>query len=129
MLSEKRSSERGQSLPAPLRGKSAPDFATWFLGVLYLEPELSGIGIYMSRIGVIADIHGHLAGLKKALEILEKERVDRLVVCGDVVGYGTSPNECCDRVRALNCPVTAGNHDWAVAGLTEYKETHLIKAI
>ncbi len=83
----------------------------------------------MSKIGVIADIHGNLAALKKALAILRKECVDRIVVCGDVVGYGTSPNECCDRVRALNCPVTAGNHDWAVAGLTEYKESHSSQAI
>jgi predicted phosphodiesterase len=83
----------------------------------------------MSRIGVIADIHGHLPGLKKTFKILEKERVDGVVVCGDVVGYGTSPNECCDRIRALNCPVAAGNHDWAVAGKTEYKESHSIKAI
>ncbi len=83
----------------------------------------------MSKIGVIADIHGNLAALKKALGILEKECVDRIVVCGDVVGYGTSPNECCDGVRALNCPVTTGNHDWAVAGLTEYKETHSSQAI
>lgn len=83
----------------------------------------------MSKIGVIADIHGNLAALTKALGILEKARVDQIIVCGDIVGYGTSPNKCCDRIRALNCPVVAGNHDWAVAGLTEYQTTHSSKAV
>ena len=83
----------------------------------------------MSKIGIIADIHGNFPALEKAHDILEKERVDQIIVCGDIVGYGTSPNECCDRIRALSCPVVAGNHDWAVAGLTEYRETHSSTAI
>jgi predicted phosphodiesterase len=82
----------------------------------------------LSKIGVIADIHGNLPALKKALDILEAAYVDRIVVCGDIVGYGSFPNECCARIRTLNCPVVAGNHDWAVAGLTEYKESHSITA-
>lgn len=83
----------------------------------------------MSKIGIIADIHSNLAALTKALGILQKERVDQIVVCGDIVGYGTSPNECCDRIRALNCPAVAGNHDWAVADLTEYQTTHSSSAV
>lgn len=83
----------------------------------------------MSKIGVMADIHGNLPALQRALDILQNAPVDAVSVCGDVVGYGTSPNECCDRIRALNCPVVAGNHDWAVADLTEYKNSHSIRAI
>ena len=83
----------------------------------------------MSKIGVIADIHGNLPTLKKALDILEAAYIDQIVVCGDIVGYGTSPNECCDGIRALNCPVVAGNHDYAVADLTEYKESHSTTAV
>ena len=78
----------------------------------------------MKKIGVISDIHSNIKALETALDILEKECVDRIYVCGDVVGYGAFPNECCDKIRALGCPVAAGNHDWAVAGLTEYKESH-----
>jgi predicted phosphodiesterase len=83
----------------------------------------------MARIGVLADIHGNLPALEKALAVLREEGVDRVFACGDIVGYGTLPNECCERIRALNCPVVAGNHDWAVAGLTEYRRTHSPRAV
>lgn len=83
----------------------------------------------MNKIAVLADIHGNLKALKTALNIVREEQVDRIFVCGDVVGYGEQPNQCCKTVRSLDCPVVAGNHDWAVAGLTEYKDTHSADAI
>ena len=43
----------------------------------------------------------------------------RLVVnLGDVVGYNASPNEVCERVRAMGGPMVRGNHDRACTGLT-----------
>lgn len=39
-------------------------------------------------VGIIADIHSNLAALQRALDIFEAEFVGRIVVCGDVVGYG-----------------------------------------
>lgn len=83
----------------------------------------------MGKMAIIADIHSNLPALEKALDILKEELVDRIAVCGDVVGYGRYPNECCEVVQMLKCPVVAGNHDWAVAGLTEYKESHSDRAI
>lgn len=74
------------------------------------------------RLAVISDIHANLQGLNKALSIIDKEHVDKIVVCGDVVGYGHEPNECCDLIRKLGIPVVAGNHDWAVASLTDYSD-------
>jgi diadenosine tetraphosphatase ApaH/serine/threonine PP2A family protein phosphatase len=32
---------------------------------------------------------------------------------GDIVGYGPSPNECCDLLRERGCIAIAGNHDEA----------------
>lgn len=83
----------------------------------------------MDKVGVIADIHSNLPALETALGILKQESVDRIIVCGDVVGYGKYPNECCEMVRTLKYPVVAGNHDWAVAGLTEYKDSHSNRAV
>jgi predicted phosphodiesterase len=83
----------------------------------------------MQRIAVISDIHGNLPALEKAIEIIDLEAVDGVFACGDVVGYGDSPNECIEKLRELACPVVAGNHDWAVAGLTEYKNTHTERAV
>jgi len=41
--------------------------------------------------------------------------VDELLCLGDIVGYGPSPNECCDLLRARRCVAIAGNHDEAAA--------------
>jgi predicted phosphodiesterase len=83
----------------------------------------------MNKIAVIADIHSNLKALNKAIETLEKEKVDKIFVCGDVVGYGKDPNECCNIIRKLRWPVVAGNHDWAVAGKTEYEDSHSETAV
>ena len=39
--------------------------------------------------------------------------VDALLCLGDIVGYGPSPNECCDLLRARQCVAIVGNHDEA----------------
>src|SRR5215213_1154140 len=45
---------------------------------------------------------------------------DRVLVLGDLVGYGAEPNAVVDRVRALNPEaVIRGNHDKAASGLDD----------
>ena len=74
----------------------------------------------VQRVGIFSDIHGNLQALEAAFRVLEdEERVDRYYCCGDIVGYGGNPNECVELVRAKNCPVTAGNHDYAALGMTD----------
>ena len=48
---------------------------------------------------------------------------------GDVVGYNASPNEVCERVRAMGAPVVRGNHDRACSGLTDLSEFNLVAAM
>ncbi len=62
--------------------------------------------------GIISDIHSNLEALDAVLNQLH--RVDKIVCLGDMVGYGPNPNECIEKIRALNIPVVAGNHDKAV---------------
>lgn len=52
---------------------------------------------------ILSDIHSNVDALLAVLkEIAEKEcPVSRLLIAGDIVGYGASPNECCDIVRFL----------------------------
>jgi len=83
----------------------------------------------MDKIGIISGNHGNHRALEKALGILKEEHVDKTFVCGDIVCYAKLPNECCEKIRALNFQVVAGNHDWAVAGLTEYGDSHSESAI
>jgi diadenosine tetraphosphatase ApaH/serine/threonine PP2A family protein phosphatase len=72
------------------------------------------------RIAIISDIHSNVEALTEVLRVIERSRVDRIVSLGDVVGYGASPNTCCDLVRA-NAEVTLlGNHDAAVSGRMDY---------
>jgi len=71
------------------------------------------------RVGIFSDIHSNLHALQSVLSALDDEKVDHIYCCGDVVGYGAFPNECCELLKERNCPVIAGNHDHAVLGLTD----------
>ncbi len=66
------------------------------------------------RYGIISDIHGNLEALEVVLKRLDG--CDQWICLGDVVGYGPNPNECCERVRALNALCVHGNHDLAALG-------------
>ncbi|RKY99056.1 MAG: metallophosphoesterase [Candidatus Hydrothermota bacterium] len=66
------------------------------------------------RLAVISDIHGNLEAFKAVISRLKRERYDKIVFLGDVVGYGADPNECCKLLRKLTNIVVLGNHDAAV---------------
>lgn len=72
------------------------------------------------RIGIFSDVHGNLAALETVVEAFQKHSVDVHICLGDVVGYGASPNECCDIVHDLASITIIGNHDAAVAGKMDY---------
>ncbi len=62
------------------------------------------------RILVIADIHANWTALS-AID----EQFDACLCIGDIVDYGTQPQECVDWVRSRCDVVVRGNHDHAVA--------------
>jgi len=69
---------------------------------------------------VISDIHGNLPALAAVLRDCPPEAYDRLLVLGDLVGYGAEPGPVIDRIRALTPHVVVrGNHDKAVCGLMD----------
>jgi predicted phosphodiesterase len=72
------------------------------------------------RIGIFSDTHSNLEALTAVLGAFKHESVDKLVCLGDTVGYGASPNECCDLVREVSAFTILGNHDAAVAGRMDY---------
>jgi len=73
------------------------------------------------KYGIISDIHGNREALNTILDYLKrKEKIDRFICCGDIVGYGAKPNECTVIIRGLNnCYTVAGNHDWGAIGLED----------
>lgn len=68
------------------------------------------------RVGILGDIHGNLSALRAVLAALEKEKVDRFLSVGDVVGYGAAPRECIEILREIGATVVKGNHDAACVG-------------
>jgi predicted phosphodiesterase len=74
------------------------------------------------RVAVISDVHANLAALESVLAALDTDPVDAVWCLGDVVGYGPSPNECCDLVRTRASVVLCGNHDLAVRGTLDLAE-------
>jgi predicted phosphodiesterase len=75
------------------------------------------------RYAVISDIHSNFEALSVVLAYLKANPVDRIISCGDIVGYGPNPKECIDAVRALtNFESTLGNHDAAIAGKIDFSD-------
>lgn len=72
------------------------------------------------RLGIFSDTHANLEALTAVVKAYEQEKIDKFVCLGDTVGYGASPNECCDIVRNLAAFTILGNHDAAVAGRMDY---------
>jgi diadenosine tetraphosphatase ApaH/serine/threonine PP2A family protein phosphatase len=72
------------------------------------------------RLGIFSDVHANIEALTAVMEKLRHEGVDKLFCLGDVVGYGASPNECCDVVKKAAEVTILGNHDAAVAGRMDY---------
>ncbi|HEX8082709.1 MAG TPA: metallophosphoesterase family protein [Solirubrobacteraceae bacterium] len=68
------------------------------------------------RLAVLADVHANLHALDAVVAALERERPDRWVVAGDLVGYGPQPDECVARVLELDPVCVAGNHDLIAIG-------------
>ncbi len=68
------------------------------------------------KIGMISDIHGNYEALKAVLEELDRMNISKIYCMGDVVGYYSQVNECCDEIKSRNIPCVMGNHDWYMAG-------------
>ena len=69
---------------------------------------------------VLSDIHANLEALETVLAEAPAGTYDRVLVLGDLVGYGADPNAVVDRVRALDpLVVIRGNHDKAACGLDD----------
>jgi predicted phosphodiesterase len=68
---------------------------------------------------ILSDIHANIDAFEAVLEHAEG-RWDRVLVLGDLVGYGAEPNLVVDRVRALAPDaIIRGNHDKAACGIDD----------
>jgi putative phosphoesterase len=63
------------------------------------------------RLGLISDIHGDIAHLHTALDLLEQQRVDQVLCTGDLTHGEPHENEVIETLRARRIACTMGNHD------------------
>ena len=66
------------------------------------------------RIAAIYDIHGNLPALEAVFADIDKQETNPLYCLGDLVGYGTFPNEVIAAVCQRNIPTLMGNYDQGV---------------
>ncbi len=69
------------------------------------------------RYGIFSDIHSNLEAFDAVIAAYKDEAIDKYLCLGDIVGYAANPNECVEKIMALDVLSVAGNHDWASAGL------------
>ena len=78
---------------------------------------------------ILSDIHSNIDALDAVLARAPLESYDRLLVLGDLVGYGANPNEVVDRIFDLKPDVMIrGNHDKVAAGVEDAASFNRIAA-
>jgi len=69
------------------------------------------------KYAIISDIHSNLEALELVLKDIARNGVDKIICCGDVVGYGPNPKECIETLKSIpNIEILMGNHDAAIVG-------------
>jgi len=67
---------------------------------------------------VVSDLHSNWEALQAVLKDAAG-KYDRILCCGDLVGYGADPNRVTDWVREHVFATVRGNHDRACVGLED----------
>ena len=65
----------------------------------------------MPAIALLSDIHANLFALRAVMDEVRALGIERMVFCGDIVGYGPHPAECVQLVRESGAVAILGNHD------------------
>lgn len=71
------------------------------------------------KIAILTDIHGNREAFQAVLDDAKAHCADRIVILGDIVGYGPDPEWCSDmaaRLVAQGALCVQGNHDAAASG-------------
>jgi diadenosine tetraphosphatase ApaH/serine/threonine PP2A family protein phosphatase len=70
------------------------------------------------RYFVISDIHANLEALDAVLQAGRELAYDKMLVLGDLVGYGADPNKVVERIREVKPDaLIRGNHDKVGSGI------------
>ena len=76
---------------------------------------------------ILSDIHANIDALDAVLAAAPAGSWDRVLVLGDLVGYGAEPNQVIDRIVGLDpLVVIRGNHDKAACGIDDGSSFNLV---
>lgn len=73
----------------------------------------------MDHVTIFGDIHGNLPALEAVFQDMETRGLINLHCLGDLVGYGTFPNEVVAAIRERNIPTLMGNYDQGVGNSSD----------
>lgn len=73
------------------------------------------------RMAVLSDVHANLEALEAVAADMDRQRVEKVMFLGDVVGYGADPNACVKLIARLCDIRLMGNHDYVGLGLDSPK--------
>lgn len=68
----------------------------------------------MKDLTIFSDIHANLPALKAVLVDMDRRGLQNRYCLGDLVGYGTFPNEVVSAIRSSKIPTILGNYDQGV---------------
>ena len=63
------------------------------------------------KIGILADIHGNQYALEEVLLSARKEKIEKLLVLGDIVGYYYHPEKVLEKLNDWDFDFIKGNHE------------------
>jgi len=63
------------------------------------------------KVGIISDIHGNQYALAEILELFKSQRVERIFLLGDIVGYYYGVKEILKMLRDWDYDCVKGNHE------------------
>ena len=73
----------------------------------------------LNQITIFSDIHANLPALEAVLADIQARNLDSVYCLGDLVGYGTSPNDVVAAIREHGIPTVQGNYDQGVGNSSD----------
>lgn len=73
----------------------------------------------MAEITIFSDIHSNLPALQAVLADMDTRGLNNRYCLGDLVGYGTWPNEVVETIRQSGIPTLMGNYDQGVGSSSD----------
>ncbi len=73
----------------------------------------------MGRVAIFSDIHANLPALKAVFADMDERGLEQRYCLGDLVGYGTFPNEVIALIREQQIPTIMGNYDQGVGNSSD----------